>query len=147
MFYRTSTQCPTTQEVNIPFVEERFPMQKLIMSSAVLACFALLLALPAHAQSQPDALTVDGFVENQVCLSGDFVQVSFSASATSDSQPVGFRWDFESDGIPDTRRNTNPDAVHIFPDETIVTSRVVAVNKAGNRAQDRITFSTLRCTN
>jgi len=119
-------------------------MRKLIVSSATLACMALLVALPVHAQSAAP-LTVAAMVENQVCLSKDFVQVTYSAMATSDSQPVGFRWDFNNDGKLDTRLTTDPSAVRIFADESLVTSKVLAINKAGERAQDSIAFATLKC--
>jgi hypothetical protein len=119
-------------------------MRKKIFSSAALASLALFLVVPMHAQSSAP-LTVTALVENQVCLSKDFVQVNLSASATSDSQPVGFRWDFTNNGSFDTRRNTDPSETHIYPDESPVTVRVGAINKAGERAQDTITFSTLRC--
>lgn len=118
------------------------------MSTRIFALFALacmaLLAVPMHAQT-PAALTVTAFVENQVCLSKDFVQVTFSATATSDSNPVGFRWDFTNDGTFDTARNTDSSAVHVFPDESVVTSRVGAINRAGERAQNRLQFATLKC--
>lgn len=119
-------------------------MRKLIFSSATLLGLALFAAFPMQAQSDV-ALTVTAIVENQVCLSKDFVQVNLSAMATSGSQPVGFRWDFTSDGRFDTQRNTDPGAAHIYPDEAVVTAKVGAVNKAGERAQDSITFSTLKC--
>jgi hypothetical protein len=107
------------------------------------ACLAALTVLPATAET--DSITVTAFVENQVCMGGDFVQVTFSATANSTVQPVGFRWDFNNDGRFDTPRNTDPAANRIFPDEVQVTSKVGAINKAGERAQDTITFSTLRC--
>ena len=119
-------------------------MRKLIAFSGFLG-FALLLAVPMHAQAAPDSLTVTAFVENQVCLSKDFVQVTFSATAESSSQPVGFRWDFNMDGQADTARSTDPSAMHVYPDESVATSKVVAVNKQDNRAQDSITFTTLKC--
>lgn len=119
-------------------------MIKQIASCVVFSVAALALASPVHAQSS-SPLTVTAMVENQVCLSKDFVQVTFSAVATSDTQPVGFRWDFNNDGRPDTARTTDPSAVQIFPDESSVTSKVQAVNKAGERAADSISFSTLKC--
>jgi PKD repeat protein len=115
-----------------------------IIFCATVSCIALLTALPIHAQSSAP-LTVTTMVENQVCLSKDFVQVTLSAMATSDTQPVGFRWDFNNDGRIDTQHTTDPSGVHIYADESVVTSKVQAVNKAGQRAQDSISFSTLKC--
>ena len=115
-----------------------------ITSLAALFFVALLSAMPAQAQSTAP-LTVTAMVENQVCLSKDFVQVTFSATATSDSQPVGFKWDFNNDGRPDTRLSTDPTATQVFPDESAVTTKIVALNKAGERAQDSISFATLKC--
>ncbi|HZQ70290.1 MAG TPA: hypothetical protein VFA68_17310 [Terriglobales bacterium] len=111
---------------------------------AIVSCIALLVALPIHAQSSAP-LTVTAVVDNQVCLSKDFVQVTLTAMATSDTQPVGFRWDFNNDGKLDTRLSTDPSAVHIYADESVVTSKVQSLNKAGERAQDSISFATLKC--
>jgi hypothetical protein len=119
-------------------------VRKLFASSATIPCLALLLALPGYAQSSAP-LTVTGMVENQVCLSKDFVQVTFTAVATSDVQPVGFRWDLNNDGKLDTPRNTDPTAVRVYGDELPVTVRVSAVNKAGERAQDSLSFTTMKC--
>ena len=119
-------------------------MRNPILTSGTLALLALLAVLPAQAQSAAP-LTVTAMVENQVCLSKDFVQVTFSAMSTSDTQPVGYRWDFNSDGKLDTRLTIDPSGVHIFADESAFTTKVLAVNKAGERAQDSISFSTLKC--
>jgi PKD repeat protein len=97
-----------------------------------------------HAQSAAP-LTVNALVENQTCISKDFVQVTLSASATSDSQPVGFRWDFTSDGKFDTPRSTETTAVHVYADEGFVTAKVGAINKLGQQAQDTVSFATLNC--
>lgn len=121
-------------------------MRKLMTLSGLLG-FALLLAVPMNAQAVPDSLTVTAFVENQVCMGGDFVQVTFSATATSTSNPVGFRWDFNNDGRFDTPRNTDSIGVRIYPDESRITSRVGAINQAGETAQNRIRFTTMECGN
>lgn len=119
-------------------------MNKLMVSLATLFCLALLAGIPAHAQSAAP-LSVTAMVENQVCLSKDFVQVTFTAVATSDVQPVGFRWDLNNDGKLDTARNTDPTAVRVYGDELPVTVKVSAVNKAGERTQDALAFSTMKC--
>jgi hypothetical protein len=115
-------------------------------ATTLLSIIAILSSISVSpATAEPQSLTVTAFVTNQTCMGGDFVRVNFSASATSSSNPVGFRWDFNNDGRFDTQLNTDPDAARIFPDETSVTSRVGALNREGNRAQDSITFGTLRC--
>ena len=119
-------------------------VRKLYCCIAALACLALSVSVPAHAQSQ-GPLTVTAMVENQVCLSKDFVQVSFNAVAVSDTQPVGFRWDLNNDNKPDTPLSTDPTATRIYGDETPVTVRVVAINKAGERARDSLQFVTIKC--
>ncbi|MBA3912447.1 MAG: hypothetical protein H0X25_00980 [Acidobacteriales bacterium] len=118
-------------------------MKKALFSSAF-AALALLAAVPMHAQSAAP-LTVTALVENQTCISKDFVQVTLSASATSDSQPVGFRWDFTNDGKFDTSRSTETSVVHVYADESFVTAKVGAINKMGQQAQDTVTISTLNC--
>jgi hypothetical protein len=128
--------------IQIPFGGFK-PMRTMIFCAAV-SCIALLTALPIHAQSSAP-LTVTAVVENQVCLSKNFVQVTLTAMATSDTQPVGFRWDFNNDGRLDTQLTTDPSGVHIYADESVGTSKVQALNKAGERAQDSISFSTLKC--
>lgn len=117
-------------------------MRTLLTSAAVLF-LAAVSALPMNAQNGP--LAVTAFVENQVCLSKDFVQVTLSASATSDTQPVGYRWDTNNDGKPDTKISTDPSTIVIYGDELSATAKVVALNKGGERAQNSITFTTLKC--
>jgi PKD repeat protein len=118
-------------------------MKTVITLLSIIAFVSAILVLPAGAQTE--SLTVTAFVENQTCMGGDFVKVDFTATATSSSNPVGFRWDFNNDGRFDTQLSTNPDASRIFPDETTVTVTVGALNREGNRARDSITFATLRC--
>jgi PKD repeat protein len=118
-------------------------MKMLFTFLTLVALFGAISVSPAIAE--PQSLTVTAFVENQTCVGGNFVRVNFSATATSSSQPVGFRWDFNNDGRFDTQLSTDPDASRLFPDEATVTSTVGAVNKEGNRARDSITFTTLRC--
>src|SRR5262249_20950152 len=120
-------------------------MKKVLLTLGV-GALALLAAAPMHAQSNAP-LAVTALVENQTCLGGDFVQVTLSASATSDTQPVGFRWDFTNDGRFDTQRSTETSVVHVYPDESNVTAKVGAVNKLGEQARDTISFSTLNCKN
>ncbi len=119
-------------------------MKKSLFLCCGLPVLGLLLATSLNAQSAAP-LTVTAFVENQTCLGGDFVQVTLSASATSDFQPVGFRWDFTNNGSFDTPRSTEASVTQVYPDETNVTAKVGAVNKNSERASDLITFSTLEC--
>lgn len=108
-----------------------------------IGCLAACSILPASAETQ--ALSVTAFVQDQVCLGGDFVQVTYSATAQSGVHPIGFRWDFTNDGKFDTALSTDATATKVFPDESVVTTRVGALNKTGERSVDTITFSTLRC--
>jgi len=119
-------------------------MRKAMVYFGSLACLAFLATLPVHAQSNAP-LSVNAFVQNQTCISKDFVQVTLSASATSDSHPVGFRWDLNNDNKLDTQLSTDPDQVHVYADESAVSVKVLALNKAGQRATDSLTFTTLRC--
>ena len=118
-------------------------MKTAITLLSIVAFVSAISVLRAGAETE--SLTVTAFVENQTCMGGDFVRVNFTATATSSSNPVGFRWDFNNDGRFDTQLSTNPDATRIFPDETSVTATVGALNREGNRARDSITFGTLRC--
>jgi hypothetical protein len=101
-------------------------------------------AWPAAAETT-QSLTLTAVVVNQQCLGGDFVAVVLSAQVNSTSQPVVFRWDLNNDGTLDTPVRPRPLALGIYPDEALVTARVVARNAEGDLAQDTVTFGTLRC--
>lgn len=91
------------------------------------------------------ALTVNAFVVRQVCINGDVVAVTLSATV----QPrivVTYRWDFTNNGSLDTAPNRNPTVTHRYPDERRITARVVATTANGVRAVDTVTFTTRRCT-
>jgi uncharacterized protein (DUF58 family) len=105
----------------------------------------LSLMLSALAVPAAQALTVNAFVVKQVCLNGDVVQVTLSATV----QPAGaakYRWDFTNNGTLDTPLNSNPKVTHNYPDERRFTARVRAVNAQGMVAFDTVTFTTRRCT-
>ena len=119
-------------------------MRSSVLCFTTLACLALLCSVPMNAQSGTP-LTVTAMVENQVCLSKDFAQVTFTAVAVSDTQPVGFRWDLNNDNKPDTQLDTDPTAVRIYGDEAPVTVKVLAINKAGERARNTLRFTTIKC--
>ena len=95
--------------------------------------------------SFPEALSITAVVADQQCQGGDNVRVTLSATGTSDSRPVKFRWDFTNDGSLDTPVLKSPKIVHTYPDEVTVTARLVARNAAGDMAEDTVTFVTLRC--
>lgn len=118
---------------------------KRIITVGSFALLALALSAPMHAQDITQALTLNGFVQNQVCLNKDSVQVTLSATAKSDHNPIGFRWDVNNDGKWDTAINTDPTTIQVFPDEARVSVRVGAGNQAGDRAVSRFSFGTLKC--
>ena len=109
----------------------------------VMAAFALVLSAMATPAAQ--ALTVNAFVVRQSCVNGDIVAVTLSATVQP-NQRVRYRWDFNNDGIIDTGFLLNPTVTHRYRDEVIRTAHVMAINGAGVRAFDRVTFLTRRCT-
>jgi uncharacterized protein (DUF58 family) len=106
---------------------------------------SLGLMLSALAAPAAQALTVNAFVVKQVCLNGDVVQVTLSATV-SPTQPAKYRWDFTNNGTFDTVLNSNPKVTHNYPDERRFTARVRAVNAKGVVAFDTVTFTTRRCS-
>jgi uncharacterized protein (DUF58 family) len=109
-----------------------------------MAAFALVLSAMATPAAQ--ALTVNAFVVRQSCVNGDVVAVTLSATVQPIPRVVRYRWDFNNDGIFDTGFLLNPTVTHRYRDEVIRTARVMAINGAGVRAFDRVTFLTRRCT-
>ena len=107
------------------------------------AGLGLMLSVLAAPAAQ--ALTVNAFVVKQVCLNGDVVQVTLSATV-SPAQPAKYRWDFTNNGTFDNSLNSNPKVTHNYPDERRFTARVRAVNASGKVAFDTVTFTTRRCT-
>jgi uncharacterized protein (DUF58 family) len=106
------------------------------------AGFAVVLGIMAAPGAQ--ALTVNAFVVRQVCINGDVVAVTLSATV----QPnvfVRYRWDFTNNGTLDTTASTSPTVTHRYPDERRITARVVAIRPNGVRASDTVTFTTRRC--
>ena len=106
------------------------------------AGFAVVLGIMAAPGAQ--ALTVNAFVVRQVCINGDVVAVTLSATV----QPrvvVTYRWDFTNNGTLDTAASRNPTVTHRYPDERRITARVVATTANGVRAVDTVTFTTRRC--
>ena len=106
---------------------------------------SLSLMLSTLAAPAAQALTVTAFVVKQVCLNGDVVQVTLSATV-SPAQPAKYRWDFTNNGTFDTALNSNPKVTHNYPDERRITARVRAVNARGVVAFDTVTFVTRRCS-
>jgi uncharacterized protein (DUF58 family) len=103
------------------------------------------LMLCTMAAPTAQALTVNAFVVRQVCLNGDFVRVTLSATVQP-NQPVRYRWDFTNNGTFDTPLSSNPTVTHTYPDERRFTARVRVVNARGVIAFDTVTFTTRRCT-
>jgi len=106
---------------------------------------SLGLMLSALAAPAAQALTVNAFVVKQVCLNGDVVQVTLSATV-SPTQPAKYRWDFTNNGTFDTVLNSNPKVTHNYPDERRITARVRMVNAQGMVRFDTVTFNTRRCS-
>jgi uncharacterized protein (DUF58 family) len=105
----------------------------------------LSLMLYAMAAPGAQALTVNAFVVRQVCINGDVVAVTLSATVQPNAV-VTYRWDFTNNGTLDTAASRNPTVTHRYPDERRITARVVATNIAnGVRAVDTVTFTTRRC--
>jgi uncharacterized protein (DUF58 family) len=105
----------------------------------------LFLMLSALAAPAAQALTVTAFVVKQVCLNGDFVNVTLSATVQP-NQTVKYRWDFTNNGTFDTVASSNPTVTHAYPDERRFTARVRAVNATGVVAFDTVTFTTRKCS-
>ena len=106
------------------------------------AGFAVVLGIMAAPGAQ--ALTVNAFVVRQICINGDVVAVTLSATV----QPnvvVTYRWDFTNNGSLDTTATRTPSVTHRYPDERRITARVVATTANGVRASDTVTFTTRRC--
>lgn len=125
-------------------------MIKKISLGFTLAAIALL-TVPAASMagdmeaSFADAISITAVVVDQQCQGGDNVRVTLSATGTSDSRPVKFRWDFTNDGAFDTGVMNSPKVVATYRDEVTRTARIVARNAAGEIAEDTVTFATLRC--
>lgn len=102
------------------------------------------LVLSALVAPAAQALTVNAFVVKQVCLNGDTVQVTLSATV-SPAQSAKYRWDFTNNGTLDTALNSNPRVTHNYTDERRFTARVRAVTANGQAASDTVTFVTRRC--
>ena len=109
----------------------------------VMAAFALVLSAMATPAAQ--ALTVNAFVVRQSCVNGDLVAVTLSATVQPFQRVVRYRWDFNNDGIFDTVASFNPTVTRRYLDEVRRTARVMAINGAGVRAFDTVTFMTRRC--
>jgi hypothetical protein len=107
---------------------------------------SLVLGLIGAQPADAAGTTVTAFVEDQMCISGDIVQVDLSATINP-QQPARYRWDFNNDGVFDTQFNRNPDATAFYPDETNQTAVVQAKTRNRETVTDSVTFATLRCEN
>lgn len=103
-----------------------------------------LLGLVAPAAADIDSLTVEGFVQDQRCMGGDFVRVTLSATVES-SSAFRTRWDTNGDGRFDTPASEDPTVEVLYPDEVNRTVTIGAKNQEGDRARDTFAFATLRC--
>jgi uncharacterized protein (DUF58 family) len=110
-----------------------------------MAAAGLAIVVGAMAAPGAKALTVNAFVVKQVCVNGDVVAVTLSATVQPNQTGVKYRWDFTNNGTLDTVAKTNPTVTHNYPDERRITARVVAISATGARAVDTVTFTTRRC--
>jgi hypothetical protein len=122
-------------------------MQRKIMAVLIAATLLATLAILPAAAADTQALSVDGFVVSQTCLSGDIVQINLSATSQSTSEPVTYVWFLNRDNRPDTSPSTNPNAQTFARDESFKTVRVLARNAEGNLAADTVQIVTRRCEN
>jgi hypothetical protein len=106
----------------------------------------LVLGLIGVAPATAVGTTVTAFVEDQMCISGDIVQVDLSATIDPQQQ-ARYRWDFNNDGQFDTPFNRDPDATTFYPDETNQTAVVQAKTRNRETVTDSVNFATLRCEN
>jgi hypothetical protein len=112
--------------------------------AAVLALGALVGAPAVADTSVPSVLMIEGFVQDQQCQGGDFVQVTLSATVESTSD-VRFRWDTNGDGRFDTPISASPTIMQLYPDEVNRTVTIGGKNREGNTDRDTFSFATLRC--
>ncbi len=110
------------------------------------AVFGLLLvAIPVqNALTATNAVTLTASVQDQQCQSGDFVNVTLTATLNPPQRNVRFSWDFNNDGIFDTAPSPNPTVTNRYPDEANATA-TVRVTKGARNATDSVSFATLRC--
>ena len=109
---------------------------------AILGLILLGVAVPTSYTS-PQAITVTATVTGQTCVQHDAL-VTFSATVNP-AQTAKFRWDWNNDGIYDTRATTRTTARHEFQDQATFTVGVLARNQAGESATDTVTFTTIHC--
>ena len=114
-----------------------------LIGAAVLGLMILGFASPSGESAT--TITLTAVVEDQQCQGGNLVNVTLTAIfGPRHPQGVQFQWDFNNDGVFDTPLSPDPTVSNLYPDETNVTAVVRAV-KGGRRANDSVTFSTLRC--
>ena len=109
----------------------------------ILGLILLGVAVPTSYTS-PQAISVTATVTGQTCTPTHDALVTFSATV-SPAQTARFRWDWNNDGIYDTRATTRTTARHEFQDQATFTVGVLARNQAGESATDTVTFTTIRC--
>jgi hypothetical protein len=106
--------------------------------------FGSLGATASAETSVPSVLMIEGFVQDQQCQGGDFVEVTLSASVESSSD-ARFRWDTDGDGRFDTPASPNPTVMVLYPDEVNRTVTIGGRNREGDTDRDTFSFATLRC--
>ena len=104
----------------------------------------LLVTAPVSTTKSAPNATLEATVTNQVCQNNDFVSVTFTATLSPPVSNVRYQWDFNNDGIFDTRLDANPNVTHVYPDESNHTATVRAV-KGTRSATSSVSFATIRC--
>lgn len=125
------------------FRKERGMIYKRALA-VVAAALSIGMMGGAQAGATPDTLIIEGFVQDQMCMGGDRVRVTLSATVESTSQFVT-RWDTNGDGRFDTRASQNPTIMVTYPDEVNRTVTIGGRNREGNTDRDTFSFATLRC--
>ena len=116
---------------------------RIIYIGAAILGLSLIAVLAPNAVPATTA-TLTASVVDQACQGGDGVNVTLTATLSPPKSGVKYVWDFENDGVFDTQPSTNPTVTHFYPDEVQRTARV-RVKKGNNKAEDTVTFQTLRC--
>ena len=113
-----------------------------LIGMAALVLILVGVAVP-RSYTAPQAITVTADVTSQTCHQHDAL-VTLTATV-SPAQLAKFRWDWNNDGIWDTRASTRSTVMHEFQDQATITVGVLARNQTGETATNTVTFNTIHC--